>query len=329
VWIYGDVGVESDAAQIAMQIDAMPRDKPVLVRINSYGGQVYEGLAIYTALRNHPRAITRVDGIAASAAAVIALGSKTVQIAEHAHMFFHRAYAAVVGNQNVMLSTAEWLDKIDREIIDIIKVKTGKRRDEIARMLDGDVDGTLFNAKEAFDWGLADVILKEKQEDTEPAEPDQVVQAAAPAAEVKADMPLQPEAFIPPDPPGGEGEGVEGQWENPNLSDFTDKRWDELSADERRKIARYFAFAFDLDAFEHLKLPHHFPPNHRNANKASLNGVRNALARLPQTQGISEEDRNRIEAHLRRHLPKEDSVRVEPAALIEKALLHLIQKATV
>ena len=90
---------------------------------------------------------------------------------------------------------------------------------------------------------------------------------------------------IPPDPPGGGGKAVAGEWSKPTLADFTDKAWSDLTDAERKKIACYFAWYSSLDTFGDLKLPHHFAKG-PNKGKASLDGVRNALARLDQVQGI-------------------------------------------
>jgi len=112
------------------------------------------------------------------------------------------------------------------------------------------------------------------------------------------------EKTIPANPPNGDGVGVEGTWRAPTLADFTDERWADLTATERNRIARHFAWYADLDTFGALRLPHHFPPNHDDAGKASLNGVRNALARANQVDGLSGADLDRVMAHLRAHLPE-------------------------
>jgi len=112
---------------------------------------------------------------------------------------------------------------------------------------------------------------------------------------------------VPGDPPGGSGEGAEGEWSKLRLSDFTDENWGDLSAAEKGKIKRYFAWhAGTVETFDDLKLGHHFPPGGENAGKASLNGVRNALARANQVDGIGD-DLERVMEHLRAHLPKKGS----------------------
>lgn len=302
LWVYGEIGTETNSEDVARMVESFPREKPILVRINSMGGYVHDGLAIYSALKQRKNVITRIDGIAASAASVIAMAGNPVQVFPHSQIFIHRASLWVSGNSKVLRHALEWLEKIDNSIASIYANKTGKDIQTIESFLDGDYDGTIFSAEDAMKNGFADVLLSEEQ--STDVEATNKVSIPTNIEDNSDDVPKN---FVPNNPPNGDGEGVEGEWEKPNLSDFTDKGWDELSVEERRRIASYYGFAISLDRFEDLKLPHHFPPNHENAGKASLDGVRNALARLPQTEGISEEDRGRIEAHLRAHLPKEDS----------------------
>ena len=94
---------------------------------------------------------------------------------------------------------------------------------------------------------------------------------------------------------------VEGEWSAPNLGDFTSESWDDLSDGEKSAIETYYAAKTGGGKFSDLKLPHHFAKG-PNKGKASLNGVRNALARLNQTQGI---DKAKAHAHLQSHMPKE------------------------
>jgi len=317
LWVYGDIGYEADAASVVQAINEIPRDTPIVVRINSLGGYVFDGIAIYSALRERKNVTTRIDGIAASAAAIIALAGRPVQSNKHGQLYVHRAWMAAVGNAKTMREAAAWLDKIDESIIEIVSAKTHKDRDTVVRWLDGEDDGTLFNASEAMNSGLVDVVLPEEQESTAPGDSTPgTPQDAVPAIH----------AFIPQNPPGGDGIGIEGEWTRPTLGDFTEDRWQDLTEEERRKIARYFGFAASLETFDDLKFPHHFPPSAGDKDgKPSLNGVRTALARLPQVKGISEEDKRRIEAHLRAHLPQEDSSsRDDSGKVIADALRRLL-----
>ncbi len=123
--------------------------------------------------------------------------------------------------------------------------------------------------------------------------------------------------IVPPNPSGGDGEGQAGEWSAPGLSSFTGESWDDLSGAERKKIASHFAWYPNLDSFGALKLPHHV-----KAGKASLNGVRNALARANQVTGVGD-DLDRVMAHLRKHLKKE-----EDSMSVKEAMAVVLSEAT-
>lgn len=125
---------------------------------------------------------------------------------------------------------------------------------------------------------------------------------------------------VPENPSGGSGVGKEGEWSAPSLSDFTDEDWGELSGSEKNTIAKHFADAtgswsenFDDD----VNLPHHDPSD----GEAVLNGARNALSRLPQTENLhSSEDA--IQSHLNAHLPDEEEEAAWAAYLAGKMTLE-------
>lgn len=162
--------------------------------------------------------------------------------------------------------------------------------------------GETFIASDALENGLIDSV--------DPSFLDTVSAGAA----TTVDRQRNPEApatgaKVPSNPSGGSGKGVEGEWSAPSLSDFTDQQWSELSASEKTRISHYYADAADTwtDNFDaDLNLPHHFPPGHENAGKASLNGVRNALARLNQVKNLHSSAES-VRAHLRSHLPDGES----------------------
>jgi len=317
LWFYEAI---NDVPQsLAKTISEHPEGGEILVRINSYGGSAFGGLTIYELLQNYKGTVTtQVDGVAASSAAVIALAGKKIRIVQSGFLFFHRAWAAVVGNYRPHLQIAGELKKVDMLIATILEARTKMEKDKIEALLDGEADGTLLSADEAMELKIVDEIVSAQPPRVAPEQ--SAAQTLQKVIQQVADNLAGTKLFIPDDPPNGDGEGVEGDWEKPALKDFTDKLWGDLDDGEKREIAKYFAFAFDLETFGALKLPHHYPPNHENKGKASLAGVRNALARVSLVDGMSEEDRDRVRAHLRKHLPKqEDSADVDAYAL---AILH-------
>jgi hypothetical protein len=101
------------------------------LHINSPGGDVYEGIAIYNALRDHPSNIVAVvDGIAASAASFIAVAADKVVMNRNAEVMIHDPWGFAIGNAEDMRSMAESLDKVGRNIANIYATRCGGTVDE-------------------------------------------------------------------------------------------------------------------------------------------------------------------------------------------------------
>ncbi|MFI9154497.1 head maturation protease, ClpP-related [Streptomyces sp. NPDC053367] len=129
----------------------------ILLRVNSPGGQVYEGIAIANALRAHPASVTvQVDGIAASIASVIAMAGDRVRMMPNAMLMLHDASGLTVGNAADHRETAELLDKISGNIADAYAARAGGTRDEWRQVM---VQETWYTAEEAVAAGLADEVV--------------------------------------------------------------------------------------------------------------------------------------------------------------------------
>ena len=127
--------------------------KTIRLRINSPGGSVFEGMAIYNMLRSHPaRKIVNVDGIAASMASVIALVGDDIEMGEGAWIMIHDPLGRISGDAEELREMADRLDKLKSDIVAIYARKTGKVRDEIADMMTAE---TWLNASEAVANGFA------------------------------------------------------------------------------------------------------------------------------------------------------------------------------
>ncbi|MFC7817562.1 head maturation protease, ClpP-related [Streptomyces sp. NPDC057367] len=139
----------------------------ILLRVNSPGGQVYEGIAIANALRSHPASVTvQVDGIAASIASVIAMAGDRVRMMPNAMIMVHDASGLTVGNAADHRDTADLLDKISGNIADAYAARAGGTRDEWRQVM---VAETWYTAEEAVAAGLADeVVPTPKRGDGEP-----------------------------------------------------------------------------------------------------------------------------------------------------------------
>lgn len=162
IMLYDEIGFWGITAKDFNSVLASITTPSIRVRINSPGGDVFDGLAIYSALKEHPSKITcQVDGIAASAASFIALAADNVVMAENALMMIHPAWGMAIGNKSDMLETATILEKIDTQLCDIYSAKCKKSKNEVAAMMDGEGknDGTWFTAQEAMDYGLIDSVM--------------------------------------------------------------------------------------------------------------------------------------------------------------------------
>lgn len=152
VHIYSEIGGWGITAnQFAEQVKAAG-SKDIRLKINSYGGDVFEGIAIYNFLKDY-NVHVEVDGIAASIASIIALAGKDLpEISEGGTMLIHEAWAGVMGRAKDMEQAAQDLEKINDAIAQIYAVKTGRRKNTIRRVMD---EGALLSADESVELGLA------------------------------------------------------------------------------------------------------------------------------------------------------------------------------
>ncbi len=126
------------------------------VRINSYGGHVSAGAAIYATLKQHPaNVIVHIDGFALSAASVVAMAGDTVIMPGNAMMMIHNPATISWGDANALRKEADALDKMRDAMIAVYADKTGLEHDVLAKYLD---EETWLNADEAVELGFADVV---------------------------------------------------------------------------------------------------------------------------------------------------------------------------
>lgn len=156
VYIYdvvGDPWVGLDSATVVKQLNAIKSAK-INLRINSPGGMVFDGMAIYNALARHPAEVTtHIDGIAASIASVIALAGKRVLIAENAMMMIHNPWSIAAGDSAEFRKQADVLDQIKETIINTYVTRTSMERAEVAQLMDAE---TWFTAADAVARKFAD-----------------------------------------------------------------------------------------------------------------------------------------------------------------------------
>lgn len=133
--------------------------KPVTVQMNSPGGDVFEGVAIYNLLREHPAKVTiDVMGWAASAASVIAMAGDEIRMGLGTIMMLHNAWGLVIGNRHDFAAAVTTFEAIDRAITDIYEARSGAPRKEITALMDAE---TFLGAKDAVAKGFADSVSED------------------------------------------------------------------------------------------------------------------------------------------------------------------------
>jgi ATP-dependent protease ClpP protease subunit len=134
------------------------RNSDIHLRINSPGGDVFDGTAIYNALLGHSgRVRVTIDGLAASIASVVAMAGRTVTMPENAMMMVHDPWTMVLGNARELRSTADVLDKAALGIVGAYQRKSGRSSEEIAGLMS---DETWMTGAEALELGFADQVSK-------------------------------------------------------------------------------------------------------------------------------------------------------------------------
>ena len=153
--IYDEIGAYGVPAKAFIdEMKALGDVADLTLRLNSPGGSVFDGIAIYNALKRHPAKITiTVDGLAASIASVILCAGDDVVMPRNAMIMVHDPSAVVMGNAGDMRSMAEALDKMRDGLASAYQDKTGRTPSEIIHWM---AEETWFDAAEALDAGFAD-----------------------------------------------------------------------------------------------------------------------------------------------------------------------------
>ena len=134
---------------------------PVTVNVNSPGGDLFEGLAIYNLLREHKGEVTvKVIGVAASAASIIAMAGDTVQIARAGFLMIHNTWVMAVGNRNDLREYADTLEPFDKAMAEIYAAHTGGDAKAMGKLMDAE---TWIGGSEAVEQGFADELLPSDQ----------------------------------------------------------------------------------------------------------------------------------------------------------------------
>jgi|TARA_R110002074_G_scaffold1973_5_gene11902 ATP-dependent Clp endopeptidase proteolytic subunit ClpP len=157
VMIYDEIGMWGvDAKSFIEEIKSIPNNNSILLRINSPGGSVIDGLAIFDALNRLPQKVTsRIEGLAASMASVIALAADEVVMSENSLFMIHNVWGMEVGGSEELRKAADFMDKLSAKLLSIYVSKTGKTEEEIQGWMDAE---TWFDSSEAMTAGFINSI---------------------------------------------------------------------------------------------------------------------------------------------------------------------------
>jgi len=160
VLIYEDIGDSwfggVSAKQFSIDLKALGDVQTIDLRINSYGGDVFDGLAIYRQLVDHKATvISHVDGIAASIASVIAMAGDEIMIAEAGEIMIHDAWGVAIGPAEDMRAVADRLDAISGTIADVYVARTGQTKDQVRAWMTAE---TTFQSADAVKYGFAQSV---------------------------------------------------------------------------------------------------------------------------------------------------------------------------
>ena len=162
IYLYDEIGWYGvEAETFIKDLKAIKND--VILRINSPGGRVFDGMAIYNAVKDFKHGITTIiDGLAASAASYIALAGDTVKMAEGAFLMIHNPMSLVFGSAEDMRKEAELLDKVRDQIAGIYQRQSGKSKKAIVELMKNE---TWFTGEEALENNFIDETIEETQAD--------------------------------------------------------------------------------------------------------------------------------------------------------------------
>tara|TARA_R110002153_G_scaffold45240_1_gene127604 strand:+ start:663 stop:1397 length:735 start_codon:yes stop_codon:yes gene_type:complete len=160
VFIYdvvGDSWTGNDALTVVKDINALDVEN-INLRINSPGGSVFDGMAIFNALLNHKAKVTtHIDGVAASIASVIALAGDDIVMSENAMFMIHNPWTLTAGSSAELRKEADVLDQVKETILNTYASRTGGERDDLSVAMD---EETWYTASEALKAGFITKVDK-------------------------------------------------------------------------------------------------------------------------------------------------------------------------
>jgi ATP-dependent Clp protease, protease subunit len=153
-------GEGTTAKSFAEDLKAAGSVSRIHLRMNSPGGNVFDGLAIYNTLLSHGAKVTaQVDGLAASIASVIIMAASEISMGDNAMMMIHNPSTLIAGDSNEMRKMADTMDKVKTSMITAYRRHTTKSTEQIGALMDAE---TWMTADETVDNGFAEKVITPK-----------------------------------------------------------------------------------------------------------------------------------------------------------------------
>lgn len=169
IFIYGEITsyewdeTDTSASSFKKELDELGDVSAINLYVNSPGGSVFEGIAIYNMLKRHNAKVhAYVDGLAASIASVIIMAADKIYMPANSMIMIHNPWTFAIGNSTDLRKQADDLDRIGESSKQSYLQKAGDKLsdDKLQKMLD---DETWLNANEALEYGLCDVVIEENK----------------------------------------------------------------------------------------------------------------------------------------------------------------------
>lgn len=162
--LYGEIGGFMEGGissnEFASVLDSIQPSDNITIYLQSNGGDVWEGNAIYSQLKRHAGTVTIVvDSIAASIASVIAMAADNLVMMPHSFLMVHNPWTAMIGDANALRGTADLLDLIGAEIASIYAERSNQ---PVEKFIDWMASEEWFDTDQAIEIGLADEIYSQK-----------------------------------------------------------------------------------------------------------------------------------------------------------------------
>lgn len=175
LYLYGDI-IEDDyvwdkekqyisSKKVKEQLDNLDGED-LLIHINSFGGMTFEGVSIFNLLMDYPGNVdVQIDGIAASAASIVAMAGKTIKGRSNTMLMIHKGWTWARGNADELRKVANMLEKIDAAADETYMKKFNGTKEELIALIGNE---TYLTAEEALEKGFYDEVIETPEDDPKP-----------------------------------------------------------------------------------------------------------------------------------------------------------------